>query len=111
MGKKLALILLSTLCIFLPLAVGSMYYLSRNESVAMSEPLRVNLSSVIEQWSCENGQAWPLQRDKMIAVCKDKYVDIRQVYNDKATQKGIQLTLQEWETLVSTVTSIKRFIE
>ena len=41
----------------------------------------------------------------------DKYVDIRQVYNDKATPKGIQLNLQEWDTLVSTVTSIKRFLE
>jgi len=73
------------------------YYATVPGEVLMTEPL--NMTSITQDWYCENGRAFEISSSKILAVCKGEYVDIRQVIKHKATIKGIQLTLAEWKQL------------
>lgn len=72
------------------------------------DPIPSN-STLIKDWTCENGKAWLFGHDKMVAVCKDMYIDFREVLDDKVTIKGLTLNIQEWDDLLSTISTVDHY--
>ena len=88
----------------------SVYIATRNEKgTQMMEP--INASIYTRDWTCQKGRVWQISRDTMVAVCKNKYVDIRHSIDNKSTPIGIQLKVYEWAALVARITSIEDFLE
>jgi len=99
-------VLLSSVIIIIIISIFGIGYLITDEE----KPQPLNLTSITKDWFCKDGQALPISTSKIVAVCKDEYVDIRQVINHKATIKGIQLTLEEWKQLNDIINDVNDFL-
>ena len=110
--KKLVVISIMLLSVIGTLLGVALFY--AENSLPVSVPVDYSLhgpnstlSNELINWSCrDHGYIWKIGPTKMIAVCPEEYIDIRQVINNKVTIKGIHLSIGEWTQLVSKIPEI-----
>ena len=72
------------------------------------KPEKIDFAS---NWNCkENGTILEIGINRIISVCRDHYVDIREVLNNKPGIRGIHLNIRDWKTVVSKLNLINNLI-